>query len=85
MESAPSNDGTYHGMDDQDGCGSSLGFDFCSLDYNDDSSSIYSSGKVELVYNKNGSLTLVLSAEDALETKKRKSLIPIRNNALSLS
>lgn len=53
----PCNDGTYHGMDDQDACGSGLGFDFCSPDYNGDSSSIYSGGKAELVYNKNGSLT----------------------------
>lgn len=57
LDPAPCNDGTYHGMDDQDGCGSGLGFDFCSPDYNGDSSSIYSGGKAELVYNKNGSLT----------------------------
>eukprot|EP01018_Ginkgo_biloba_P018559 Gb_27287 [translate_table: standard] len=53
----PGHDGAYHCMDDQDGCGSGLGFDFCSPDYNGDSSSIYSGGKAELVYNRNGSLT----------------------------
>jgi len=71
-------------MDDQDGCGSGLGFDFCSPDYNGDSSSIYSGGKAELVYNKNGSLTLMLTAEDALEIKKRKSFIYVGNNVLSI-
>ncbi|GLJ40343.1 hypothetical protein SUGI_0829510 [Cryptomeria japonica] len=72
----PRNDSIYHCRDEQGACGSGLGFDFCSSNYNGESSSIYSGGKAELVYNRNGSLTSPRVLRSFNESNMEEGMVP---------